>query len=433
MATRRQRFATHRKACGYSQESLAREIGVDPSTVRRWESGAHEPQPWHRPRICQALELTPNELDVLLTDEAAAAAPCTDLDHVPESDLSGYCGQTSRIAGIPTSEGTVLPVDRRQFIGAGAIAGVAFSAPEALGKGRQLGEADVARLSQRVSDLRRLDDFSGGASVFPLGMAEIGKLSSMVSNGSFVEQVGRNLLSVLAELYQFTSWTAFDAGKTKEARRLALAASNAANQAGNRTLGATALSELSYLTASSDKPKESVAMARASLANASEVLPVVRVVLADRLAWACARTGDARGVDRALGASEEAHDQRDRAAVEEPDTVYWINREESQIMVGRCWAELQQPKRAVPVLEGLTAPYDDTHAREVALYLCWLAGSYLDAREFDKATATASKSIELSHHTASPRTDAMLRTMLDKFRPHKGIPEVAELLSSSPL
>ncbi|MFI2077650.1 hypothetical protein [Streptomyces triculaminicus] len=71
--------------------------------------------------------------------------------------------------------------------------------------------------------------------------------------------------------------------------------------------------------------------------------------------WACRRT-------RTTGA--------DNYTDQEPDWVYWINRDESQIMAGRCWAELRQHTRAVPVLEHATAPCDETHAREVALYHC---------------------------------------------------------------
>ncbi|WP_326595988.1 XRE family transcriptional regulator [Streptomyces sp. NBC_01803] len=319
-------------------------------------------------------------------------------------------------------------MDRRQFIGAAGLAGIALTGSEAVAQGRRVGRSDVERFRQRVADLRRLDDFSGGSSVFPLVEDEIGTLSSLASRGSYTEEVGRELLSALGELYQFASWTAFDAGRLEQARQLALMAANAANQAGDRTLGATALSELSYLTASSDQPAEGMAMARASLANAPlDVLPAVRVVLADRLAWACARVGDARGVDHALGVSEDAHDRRDARAVEEPDTVYWINRDESQIMAGRCWAELRRPEKAVPILETLTAPYDDTHAREVALYSCWLASAYLDAGEIDAATTTARRAVQLSRNTASPRTDTVLMTTLAAFDPHIDVPEVNEL------
>jgi HTH-type transcriptional regulator/antitoxin HipB len=37
------RVRRHRKAAGYSQEALARELGVSLFTVSRWERGANKP------------------------------------------------------------------------------------------------------------------------------------------------------------------------------------------------------------------------------------------------------------------------------------------------------------------------------------------------------------------------------------------------------
>lgn len=414
---RRHALAARRRVCGYTQEQMADALMVATSTVRRWEAGTASPQPWQCPRICRLLDIAPGELSVLLGVGA-----------------SDYRDQGSPSAGIPEVE--VSPVDRRNFnfMGVAALAGMttAVSSTASATPSRRIGRSDVERYGRRVTELRRLDDLQGGGTVYPLAMDEIGKLSRLATAGSFTQAVERDLLSTLGELFQFASWTAFDAGKLPESKELAQFAATAANRAGNKTLAATALSELSYLTASGDDPGEAVNMARASLANAgSGVLPVVRVVLADRLAWACARTGDASGVDRACGIAEDAHDRRDDQIEEEPDTVYWINRDESAIMAGRCWAELHHPKRSVPILEHLTAPYDETHAREMALYSGWLAGSYVDAGEVEAATESAQRAVSLSHRTSSPRTDAMLRGVLAQFEPHCHRSDVRDLLESA--
>jgi transcriptional regulator with XRE-family HTH domain len=66
MAVKRAQLAQNREAAGLSQEGLAEKIGVDRSTVVRWESGTTKPQPTLRHRLADAVGLTVGELAVLL-------------------------------------------------------------------------------------------------------------------------------------------------------------------------------------------------------------------------------------------------------------------------------------------------------------------------------------------------------------------------------
>jgi transcriptional regulator with XRE-family HTH domain len=66
MAAKRQRLAQRRKAAGFSQEALAGELGIERSTVVRWESGETEPLPWIRPKLARALRVSADQLDRLL-------------------------------------------------------------------------------------------------------------------------------------------------------------------------------------------------------------------------------------------------------------------------------------------------------------------------------------------------------------------------------
>ncbi len=68
MALKRLRLIQRRKALGFTQESLAETVGCERTTVIRWERAETEPQPWVRPRLTQALQVTPEELNELLAD-----------------------------------------------------------------------------------------------------------------------------------------------------------------------------------------------------------------------------------------------------------------------------------------------------------------------------------------------------------------------------
>ncbi|MGH3529616.1 MAG: helix-turn-helix transcriptional regulator, partial [Pseudonocardiaceae bacterium] len=80
MEGRRRRLIGTRKAAGFSQERLAEAVGVERSTVRRWERGETCPQPWARPKLARALGISDQALSELLgepgePDQGVASAP----------------------------------------------------------------------------------------------------------------------------------------------------------------------------------------------------------------------------------------------------------------------------------------------------------------------------------------------------------------------
>ncbi|MGH8603167.1 MAG: helix-turn-helix transcriptional regulator, partial [Gammaproteobacteria bacterium] len=73
MAAKRYRLAQRRKTVGFTQETLAEQLGVDSTTVRRWESGETEtgPQPWLRPKLARCLQVSVEQLEELLHETIA--------------------------------------------------------------------------------------------------------------------------------------------------------------------------------------------------------------------------------------------------------------------------------------------------------------------------------------------------------------------------
>jgi transcriptional regulator with XRE-family HTH domain len=95
-APKRRSLARARKIAGYSQESLAERLGVDRSTVARWEAGEYEPQPWQRPRIAEALGVSLCEVNQLL-DEVE-----------PQGRAAGRSASLVGAAGVLGTEGHEL-------------------------------------------------------------------------------------------------------------------------------------------------------------------------------------------------------------------------------------------------------------------------------------------------------------------------------------
>ncbi|WP_020663229.1 helix-turn-helix transcriptional regulator [Amycolatopsis benzoatilytica] len=59
-------LANRRVVVGFTQEALAEALGVDRTTIGRWERGEQQPQPWQRPDLALKLGVTLEELDGLL-------------------------------------------------------------------------------------------------------------------------------------------------------------------------------------------------------------------------------------------------------------------------------------------------------------------------------------------------------------------------------
>ena len=90
MPNRRHRLAQRRKAVGLSQERLAEMIGVDRSTVARWERADTDPQPWHRPRLANALRISLDHLAELLTEIGETGVRPSSQAHHSDPRLSSY-------------------------------------------------------------------------------------------------------------------------------------------------------------------------------------------------------------------------------------------------------------------------------------------------------------------------------------------------------
>ncbi|MFJ1460375.1 helix-turn-helix domain-containing protein [Nocardia sp. N2S4-5] len=253
--------------------------------------------------------------------------------------------------------------------------------------GRRVGHTLAAELERRVIELRRLDDSIGGRDLHPVVSKELRDAEEIVRNGSYSTEVGRRLLTVVGELAQLAGWVASDAGRFEEARRIYLDGHRAAAAAGARALAGQLLSTLAYQEANVGSAADAVLIARSAVAGATDATPTARALLLERVAWSSARARDTDTVRRTLDAVDDAYENRSDGVVE-PDWVYWFNRDEIDVMAGRCFVELGDGRNAQPLLSRAIDAYPSDHAREVALYRTWLAEAYAKGGQFDAAEHT---------------------------------------------
>ena len=404
-------FRLARELAGISYSKIAAECGIKPERVGSLARGKGNVTSFEKVVcIADALRI-PGCMLGLAPRPWETTAPATASDRTTEEDVS--------------------PVQRRRFLRAGSGAGLAVAIPELTrpASRRRIGQDVPDQLRRRTARLRRLDDVLGGGDTYRVYLGEYQATKSLLRDATYSEHTKRSLLSVLAEQAQQAGWAAFDGGREADARGLYEESHTAATEAGDNDLAGNALAFLAYQTVNGDRRAGVEIAARSCQTIGPDAPAGVRALLHERLAWACAVAGLADETERALTAAEDALSNADDTP--QPDWVSWVDRNELQIMTGRCWTELRRPLRAVPVLETALAAYDDSHARDKALYLSWLADSYLTAGEVEQAASTADRALDLANGVASVRPRARLTPFLKRLEGHRGLVAVDAVLEKA--
>ncbi|SKA11958.1 DNA-binding transcriptional regulator, XRE-family HTH domain [Marinactinospora thermotolerans DSM 45154] len=387
-----------RKERGWSQSRLAEELAqvsgrstVTRQEVYRWEKGRRVPRFW-LPHIATALDIPRDRLE-----RAIAANGASDDSPDPAATLT-----------------TLLP-DGDPLT------------PLTASTGRRVGAQDARDLAARVHGLRLADDVLAGRDLVSPARRELAAALRLYQEGRHTEAVGRSLLVAIGELAQIVGWIESDAGHHDRAEATYRLGVSAAREAGDLTLAGNVAGSLAYQWTNTGRQREGLALARAALDDAGPDAPgKARALFFDRVAWAHASIGEAQAAMRAL---EHAHEALVAAEPEAaPEWAYWVSEDELRVMDARVYTELRRPLRAVPLLRDVLNRYNAAHARELALYLSWLAVAYADANEPEAAAETTARMFALSADVASDRTAERSQVVLCRLADFEDVPEVRAVL-----
>lgn len=449
MTGKRPRLAARRKAAGYSQEQLAERLGVDRSTVTRWETGETQPQPWFRRRIAQALRISLDDLDGLLTHadlpetrelglvgrQVVGASVIT----TPDSVVSASWSHRGTVeASVALSDGGGL-VERREFL---FLAGAALTAPahqwlvhepgplaSAL-SGARASAALADRLPAMVAELRMMDDVAGGGNVLSLARHQFGWVAGLLGRASYDESTGRRLHVALAEVGQLAGWVAYDAGHQALAQRYYLAALHAAHSADDRPLGAHILGCMAYQAARQGRPAEAVTLIDTAVAGArGEKTPSLLAELYSRQAYALAILQDGPACTAALSKARASVEQL--GSGDERPWLYWVSRAEVTAGAGDSLLQLGQADQAAARLEEGIALFDEPFARDRQLYLTHLADALArpgQQRDLEAAASHGQAAIRLAKALTSTRSTGRIRDLHNRLKPHTQVAAVADFV-----
>lgn len=405
--------AALRQARRISIRAYAAHLGVAVATVSNWESRGEQARLRTETQQLLDIDLACASADVHQRFEASLA-PTAQL--IADNHLTALTGEQVEYSTLDFTRSTPQTLAELPPIGN-------LLQPLTAKTGRRVGPGTVRDLAARVHRLRLADDVLAGGDLIAPAFRDLRAALKLFGETSHTEDTGRGLLVQVGELAQVAGWIASDAGRHDLAERAYGIGITATRQADDATLAANLVGSLAYQHANTGRECEGVELAHAALEEAGpHAPPKARALFLDRLAWAHTKVGQTQSAMRALG---EAHDAlcADRAD-ETPPWAYWVSSEELNVMDARVYTELHRPLRAVPLLSRVLERYDATHARELALYLSWLAIAYADANEPEAAASITTRMLDLSADLASDCVAERTRVVLRRLVEFDDVPEV---------
>ncbi|WP_030885501.1 helix-turn-helix transcriptional regulator [Streptomyces sp. NRRL F-5053] len=289
------RLSERRKAMGYSQEKFAHALGVDRTTVGRWERGETTPEGVHRPRMAQLLRLDITELGAMLNP-----SPGPNPVQPPTSP-------PSLVHGPGESDEMIRRTFLRLLTMTGALTALG---PEAAG--------DMAEAADRGSadDYRRMNEHlwhvyqlaRSKRSVHGIVQDQLDALADALKAGT----AGRAgaLCEAAGDLFQLSGELAFDSNRYTDAAVAYTMAASASDKAHAFDLWACALVRHAYVDMSERHFAEAVETLDAARAVASRGDPALstRYWVASVRAEAQAGLGDLSACQRALDEAQKVTD-----------------------------------------------------------------------------------------------------------------------------
>ena len=441
---KRHALAERREILGHSQETLAQALGVEFTTVRRWERGETTPQPWSLRKLADALAVSLEELDRLLAEGQPAKAvitpdtpdePIDDPEHDPV--LSAPWSHRGTVEAAVVLRGGDRSVKRRGFV---FLTGTALTAsahqwlihepgPLVSGlSGRRVSAGLVDRLMALIPELRAMDDVAGGGTVLSLAEQEFGVITELLNHASYDEPTGRKLHVALAELGQLAGWAAHDAGKQALAQRYYIVALRAAHSADDRPLGAHILSCMAEQAAHEGRPSEAVTLIETAFAGArGRETPRLLAALYIRQAYALGTIHDVSACSTAVSKARAHVEPQD----DDPPWLYWVSPADITAFAGDCLLQLGQADRAAKLIAEGVDSFDESFARDRQLYSVHLADALARPgthRDLDAAASRGVAAIQLATNLDSNRSMDLLRDLYHQMKPHAKVPAVRDFL-----
>jgi DNA-binding XRE family transcriptional regulator len=427
MSARRTELARRRRMAGYTQDSLAEHVEVALSSVKRWEGGRTTPQPALRRRLANALDITLDELEELLTHDDLAPSPAGP----PISRANGggavSAGGRSHPPGLHGGHVDAAE-DRRSFLARAALLATASAQAGALPRPSVVDSDTVQQVRELTAALRLIDARYGGGACRAAAAAHLAWAQPLLDAAP--DTLRQPLCAAVAEIHALIGWTALDIGARHDARWHLLSALELAQQAGDRALASEVLYRMARIFVHEGRPVDALQLFRLGQQAAQESgSPLALTVLHANTAWVHAELGDIAALRRALQTAEDSFERVD------PSAERWFRfflPADLAALRGISLAVLTAGDRrhvdgAVEALQDSVAGRDDDTGRSRAFELTALATSYLRGGDVALGVKAGHEAVDLALRIRSTRIVDRFAPLLDATHERRGNDDVGEL------
>lgn len=332
-------------------------------------------------------------------------------------------------------------VDRRDFLTGTGFAVSAFTTPvtrwlvspadaDAAHQGRgRVGAADLAELRDAADDARRWDSKYGGGNWKANSItACLQERAVPLLNGSFSDDVGRQLFSVTAELSRLAGWTAFDVGQHDAAQRHFIQALRLARAGRDIELGCYVLTTMAMQTLLRGFASEALDMTQGAFQRAKHHA-APRVLAFTKLieARAHARAHDPKAASAALAASETLLDQA-RDSTREPAWIDFYHHARLSADAAEVFRDLNNPQAALAWNTQAAAMQPGVYTRSVGIRLAIVGTAHLQAKDLDQGLRHGHQAVDILARVQSTRALDYIREFNTALTPWRRETAVRDLL-----
>lgn len=417
-----------RAAMGFTQESLALELGIDTTTVRRWELGETEPKPHNQRKLTRLLKIDIGSLLELLAHSEtndgnsqsetvlseshrwAQVVPPNDFENPTQAPLGLRQSLTeSRFSTTSSLKEVDADMIRRDFLRLATTT----TALLAVGPTRSQRAATV-----NIEEFRAVNNYlwrvytraSSKSSLSPAIAEQLAGLHQALSLSTSTRD-RRELCRLTSELYQLSGETGFDGMRLSDAASNYLIAAEAGKEARDFDLWSCSLVRHAFVSLQENKPKEAQQLLEtaAALGRRGNSELSTRYWVADVQAITYARMGNFHACSNALDEAEQVRKLSDGCS-----NGGWLRFDDSRLAEQRsaCYIELKRFDLAEEALIG--ASNMDLTPRRKAGVLSDLAAIGLHRQDIDQFLQFANQVISLAEHTGS----GYIWTKLEQLRQH---------------